>query len=131
MSTGNQIFVFDMGESVKIDTLARRIITLAGFRPDVDIKIVYTGLRPGEKLYEEVLATSENTLPAFHERIRIAVVRDYAHADAARTVDELERLSRAVHIPEMVRLMKRTVPEYKSENSKFAAYDEGTSPEPR
>ena len=131
MSTGNQIFVFDMGESVKIDTLARRIITLAGFRPDVDIKIEYTGLRPGEKLYEEVLATSENTLPAFHERIRIAVVRDYAHADAARTVDELERLSRAVHIPEMVRLMKRTVPEYKSENSKFAAYDEGASPEPR
>ena len=129
MSTGNQIFVFDMGESVKIDTLARRIITLAGFRPDVDIKIEYTGLRPGEKLYEEVLATSENTLPAFHVRIRIAVVRDYAYADAARTVDELERLSRTVRIPEMVRLMKRTVPEYKSENSKFAAYDEGTGPE--
>ena len=129
MSTGNQIFVFDMGESVKIDTLARRIITLAGFRPDVDIKIEYTGLRPGEKLYEEVLATSENTLPAFHERTRIAVVRDYAHADAARTVDELERLSRAVRIPEMVRLMKRTVPEYKSENSKFAAYDESAAAE--
>ena len=125
MSTGNQIFVFDMGESVKIDTLARRIITLAGFRPDEDIKIEYTGLRPGEKLYEEVLATSENTLPAFHERIRIAVVRDYAHADALRTVAELERLSRAVLIPEMVRLMKRTVPEYKSENSKFAEFDEG------
>ena len=127
MSTGNQIFVFDMGESVKIDTLARRIITLAGFRPDEDIKIEYTGLRPGEKLYEEVLATSENTLPAFHERIRIAVVRDYAHADALRTVAELERLSRAVLIPEMVRLMKRTVPEYKSENSKFAEFDEGVS----
>ena len=127
MSTGNQIFVFDMGESVKIDTLARRIITLAGFRPDEDIKIEYTGLRPGEKLYEEVLATSENTLPAFHERIRIAVVRDYSHTDALGAVNELERLSRAVEIPEMVRLMKRTVPEYKSENSKFAEFDEGES----
>ena len=124
MSTGNQIFVFDMGESVKIDTLARRIITLAGFRPDVDIKVEYTGLRPGEKLYEEVLATSENTLPAFHERIRIAVVRDYAHGDASQAVDELERLSRAVRIPDMVRLMKRIVPEYKSENSKYAEFDD-------
>ena len=124
MSTGNQIFVFDMGESVKIDTLARRIITLAGFRPDVDIRIEYTGLRPGEKLYEEVLATEENTLPAFHERIRIAVVRDYSHGDAARVVDELECLSRRVQIPEMVRLMKRIVPEYKSENSKYAEFDD-------
>ena len=123
MSTGNQIFVFDMGESVKIDTLARRVITLAGFRPDEDIKIEYTGLRPGEKLYEEVLATSENTLPAFHERIRIAVVRDYSYTDALDAVNELERLSRVVEIPGMVRLMKRTVPEYKSENSKFADYD--------
>ena len=124
MSTGNQIFVFDMGESVKIDTLARRIITLAGFRPDVDIRIEYTGLRPGEKLYEEVLATSENTLPAFHDRIRIAKVREYSHADASRAVDSLEELSRLVRIPEMVRLMKQVVPEYKSENSRFEEFDE-------
>ena len=123
MSTGNQIFVFDMGESVKIDTLARRMITLAGFKPDEDIKIEYTGLRPGEKLYEEVLATTENTLPAFHERIRIAKVREYDYAEAAGAVDRLEDLSRAVEIPDMVRLMKKTVPEFKSENSRFAAYD--------
>ena len=123
MSQGNDIFVFDMGESVKIDTLARRMISLAGFKPDVDIQIKYTGLRPGEKLYEEVLATSENTLPAFHERIRIAKVREYAFADALDAVNRLETLSRDVEIPDMVRLMKQVVPEYKSENSRFKEFD--------
>ena len=127
MSKGNDIFVFDMGESVKIDTLARRMISLAGFKPDEDIKIEYTGLRPGEKLYEEVLATTENTLPAFHERIRIAQVREYAYADALSAVDRLSELSRAVEIPDMVRLMKQTVPEYKSENSRFKEFDQPES----
>ena len=127
MSKGNEIFVFDMGESVKIDTLARRMISLAGFKPDEDIKIEYTGLRPGEKLYEEVLATTENTLPAFHERIRIAKVREYAYADALSAVDRLSDLSRAVEIPDMVRLMKQTVPEYKSENSRFKEFDQPES----
>lgn len=74
MSTGNQVFVFDMGEPVKIGLLARRMISLAGFTPDKDIMVEYTGLRPGEKLYEEVLSDKENTIPAFHERIRIAKV---------------------------------------------------------
>ena len=123
MSQGNDIFVFDMGESVKIDTLARKMITLAGFKPDEDIKIEYTGLRPGEKLYEEVLATTENTMPAFHERIRIAKVREYGYSDALAAVDQLTTLSREVIVPDMVRLMKKTVPEFKSENSRFAAFD--------
>ena len=123
MSQGNDIYIFDMGESVKIDDLARRMITLAGFKPDEDIKIEYTGLRPGEKLYEEVLATDENTLPAFHERIRIAKVREYSYDNALAVVDQLTDLSREVIIPDMVRLMKKTVPEFKSENSRFAAYD--------
>ena len=79
MSTGTQIFVFDMGESVKIDTLARRMIELAGFEVGRDIEIKYTGLRPGEKLYEEVLSNKENTLPTPHERIRIAKVREYEY----------------------------------------------------
>ena len=82
MSTGNQIFVFDMGESVKIDTLARRMIELAGFEPDKDIKIEYTGLRPGEKLYEEVLSDKENTIPTSHERILVAKVREYDYSTA-------------------------------------------------
>ena len=123
MSTGNQIFVFDMGESIKIDVLARRMIRLAGFTPDKDIMVQYSGLRPGEKLYEEVLSDHENTLPTDHSRIRIAKVREYEYADAAQTMDELERLSRNVEITEMVKLMKATVPEFISQNSKFAQLD--------
>lgn len=123
MSTGNQIFVFDMGEPVKIDLLARRMISLAGFTPDEDIKVEYTGLRPGEKLYEEVLSDEENTLPSFHERIRIAKVREYQYADAEIFAEDLEKLARKVEILEMVKYMKRVVPEYKSENSKYQELD--------
>ena len=123
MSTGNQIFVFDMGDSVKIDDLARRMIQLAGFRPDIDIKVVYSGLRPGEKLYEEVLSNSENTLPTDHSRIRIAKVREYDYEEAKVAVDELERMSRMVEISDMVRLMKKIVPEFISKNSKYEEFD--------
>lgn len=123
MSDGNQIFVFDMGESVKIDDLARRMIKLAGFTPDKDIMVEYSGLRPGEKLYEEVLSNKENTIPTDHDRIMIAKVRSYDYDDARAVADELEQLSRAVEIPDMVRLMKRTVPEFKSKNSRFEVYD--------
>lgn len=123
MSTGNQIFVFYMGEPVKIDLLARRMISLAGFTPDKDIKVEYTGLRPGEKLYEEVLSDKENTLPAFHERIRIAKVREYEYSEAEKSVDDLATLARKVEIPEMVKLMKRVVPEFMSENSRYKEFD--------
>ncbi len=123
MSTGNQIFVFDMGESVKIDTLARRMITLAGLEVGKDIEIVYTGLRPGEKLYEEVLSTTENTIPTPHARIRIAQVRDYEYASAAAVVSNLETLSREVNVDDMVLLMKQAVPEFKSKNSRFEKFD--------
>ena len=123
MSTGNQIFVFDMGESVKIDDLARRMIYLAGFKPDVDIKIEYSGLRPGEKLYEEVLSNNENTVPTDHNRIRIAKVREYDYTEALTGVEELERLSREVEINDMVRLMKQIVPEFLSKNSRFEQFD--------
>ena len=123
MTTGNQIFVFDMGESVKIDTLARRMITLAGFVPDKDIMVEYTGLRPGEKLYEEVLSNTENTLPTSHERIRIAKVREYEYDKAKEVMTELEELSIVVGIPDMVKKMKATVPEFISKNSHFEKYD--------
>ena len=123
MSTGNQIFVFDMGESVKIDDLARRMIRLAGFTPDKDIMVAYSGLRPGEKLYEEVLSNHENTLPTNHSRIRIAKVREYDYADALAGVNELERLSREVEINDMVSLMKDIVPEFISKNSQFEKFD--------
>lgn len=123
MSTGNQIFVFDMGESVKIDQLARKMITLAGFTPNVDIMIEYSGLRPGEKLYEEVLSNNENTLPTCHDRIRIAKVREYEHTKAKEVMAELEDLAIKVNIPDMVRLMKQTVPEFVSKNSEYEQYD--------
>jgi len=123
MSTGNQIYAFDMGESVKIDDLARRMIQLAGYTPDEDIKILYSGLRPGEKLYEEVLSDHENTLPTNHSRIRVAKVREYDYTVSLSAADELERLSREVDVPNMVRLMKQIVPEFISQNSKFAEYD--------
>ncbi len=123
MSTGNQIFVFDMGESVKILHLATRMIELAGLIPGKDIQIEYTGLRPGEKLYEEVLSNAENTLPTAHDRIRIAKVREYDYDNAQDVVSQLETLSRAVEIPDMVCLMKETVPEFISKNSQFEKYD--------
>lgn len=122
-SSGNQIFVFDMGEPIKIDQLARRMISLAGFVPDKDIKIEYSGLRPGEKLYEEVLSDKENTLPAFHKRIRIAKVREYEYNDVDNVTVQLTELAHKVEIPDMVRLMKKTVPEYISGNSKFCEFD--------
>lgn len=123
MATGTQIFVFDMGEAVKIVDLAKSMIQLAGYRPNVDINIEFTGLRPGEKLYEEVLATKENTIPTSHERIFVAKVRDYSHSEAIKAVDDLDKLSTMVEIPDMVRLMKRTVPEFKSKNSVFEKFD--------
>lgn len=123
MSGGNEIFVFDMGESIRIADLARRMIELAGLKEGEDIKIEYTGLRPGEKLYEEVLSNSENTLPTPHDKIRIAQVREYDYHEACRVVSRLEELSREVNVPDTVRLMKQIVPEYKSQNSKFCSFD--------
>lgn len=123
LDTENRICVFDMGHPVKIDTLARRMIELSGLVPDKDIKVVYTGLRPGEKLYEEVLSNVENTEPTVHSKIRIAKVRQYDWHEAARVVDELYELSKDVQIPDMVKLMKRIVPEYISNNSRFSEYD--------
>lgn len=123
MANGTQIFVFDMGTPIKIADLARQMIHLAGYEVDRDIKIEYTGLRPGEKLYEEVLATKENTIPTDHDRIFKAKVREYGYADAANVTRQLEQLSRSVTIPEMVMLMKRTVPEFKSKHSIFEKYD--------
>ena len=123
MDTANRICVFDMGKPVKIDTLARRMIELSGLKVDKDIKIEYSGLRPGEKLYEEVLSTVENTDATKNDRIRIARVRTYSYEDARHYVEEMNRLSSAVEIPEMVQMMKQVVPEFISKNSKFSIYD--------
>ena len=123
MGNGGEIFVFDMGEAVKIADLARRMILLAGFKPDKDIQIEYTGLRPGEKLYEEVLSDKENTKETPHPKINVAAVREYEYAEVAPRIDRLAQLSKEVNIPEMVMEMKSMVPEFKSKNSIYEKYD--------
>lgn len=128
MGQGNEIFVFDMGTPVKIADLARRMIDLAGFTPDVDIKIEYTGLRPGEKLYEELLATKENTLPTPNEKIFRAHVREYERAEVVAAIDRLKVVAETVDRVETVREMKRIVPEFKSRNSVYEALDRESDP---
>ena len=123
MGNGGEIFVFDMGEPVKIADLARRMIELAGFRPDKDIEIKFTGLRPGEKLYEEVLSDKENTKETPHPKINVAAVREYNYAEVLPHIELLTKLSTEVRIPEMVIEMKEFVPEFKSKNSVYEMYD--------
>ena len=117
---GGEIFVFDMGKPVKIADLAQRMIKLSGAK---DVKIVYTGLRPGEKLYEEVLNELEGTKPTFHEKIRIAEVREYDFADISKQVNDLVEISKRYDNMETVRKMKEIVPEYKSNNSQYEELD--------
>ena len=123
MGDGGEIFVFDMGEPVKIAELARRMIELAGFRPDKDIEIKYTGLRPGEKLYEEVLSDEEGTKETPHKKIRVAAVREYNYEEVVPHVELLTQLSTEVRIAEMVKEMKTFVPEFKSKNSVYERFD--------
>lgn len=123
LGNGNEIFVFEMGEPVKIADLARRMIELAGLKVGEDIEIEYTGLRPGEKLYEEVLSTKENTLPTTNKKIHVAKVRQYDYNAVAEQITALGGFAAEVDIPATVRLMKRIVPEYKSQNSRFEQYD--------
>ena len=117
---GGEIFVFDMGKPVKIADLAQRMIKLSGAK---NIKIVYTGLRPGEKLYEEVLNEKENTKPSFHEKIRIAQVREYDYQHVSKDIDELIKLSGQFDDLATVKKMKQIVPEYRSNNSIYEELD--------
>ena len=123
MGKGNEIFVFDMGTPVKIADLARRMIELAGLIPGEDIEIKYTGLRPGEKLYEELLATKENTLPTENEKIYRAQVREYDYEDICTLMSPLIDLAIKVDKMGTVRMMKGIVPEFKSKNSVYEALD--------
>lgn len=116
MGQGSEIFVFDMGEPVKIVDLARKIIRLAGKEPEVDIKIVYTGLRPGEKLYEELLNNSENVVPTYHDKIMIAKVPEYDYTAIKDKVDKLIASAQRHYTLETVGIMKELVPEFVSNN---------------
>ena len=119
-----QIFVFDMGQAHKIDELARRMIRLSGFEPDKDIKIIYTGLRPGEKLYEEVLATTENTEPTSIDKIRIADIRPNDYAEISEQVERILTAARNFRTDEAVRELKVLIPEFISNNSPYQHIDE-------
>ena len=123
MGHGGEIFVFDMGEPVKIAHLARRMIRLSGLKPEVDIKIEYTGLRPGEKLYEEVLSTAEGTTETTHHKIRQAQAIDHTHAAISARCAALTTTARALQVEETVRTLKALVPEFKSKNSPWEKFD--------
>jgi FlaA1/EpsC-like NDP-sugar epimerase len=117
---GGEIFVFDMGQPVKIADLAKRMIALSNAQ---NVQIEYTGLREGEKLYEEVLSEMEGTKPTFHEKIRIAQVREYDYTEVSREIDELVDIAKKFDNMETVRKMKAIVPEYKSNNSVYEVLD--------
>nr|WP_294794092.1 nucleoside-diphosphate sugar epimerase/dehydratase [uncultured Mucilaginibacter sp.] len=123
MGKGGEIYIFDMGKSVKIVELAKRMIKLAGLVPDQDIKIEFTGLRPGEKLFEELLNDNENTLPTHHEKIMIGQVREYLYYEIEEQIGTLISHALASDDLEVVRAMKKIVYEFKSENSIFEELD--------
>lgn len=120
---GGEIFVFDMGKPVKIADLAQRMINLSGAK---NVEIKYTGLRAGEKLYEEVLNDKESTKPSFHEKIRIANVREYDYSEVERDIEELIEVSKQYDDMLTVKKMKEIVPEFKSNNSVYEALDAST-----
>jgi FlaA1/EpsC-like NDP-sugar epimerase len=124
MGNGGEIFVFDMGEPVTIADLAKKMIRLYGYIPNIDIDITYSGLRPGEKLYEELLSDAENTLKTYHEKIMIAKVREVTLKDIECRFAEFRKLVNSSESEnELVALMKALVPEFISNNSVFERLD--------
>lgn len=123
MGRGGEIFIFDMGKPVKIYDLAKKMVMLSGKELNKDIEIVFTGLRDGEKLYEELLNDQENTIPTHNEKILIAKVSEYAYDEVCRNLDLLEDFINDKNELKMVTLMKEIVPEYKSNYSRFEALD--------
>jgi FlaA1/EpsC-like NDP-sugar epimerase len=123
MGKGHEIFVFDMGESVRIYDLAKKMIKLSGLEEGKDIEIKITGLRPGEKLYEELLTNEENTMPTHHPQILIAKVREYDFKEISETILELTELFQHQNNEDIVGFMKAIVPEFRSNNSEFEKLD--------
>ncbi|MDN3587275.1 nucleoside-diphosphate sugar epimerase/dehydratase [Pedobacter aquatilis] len=124
MGKGGEIFIFDMGKSVKIVELAKKMIRLAGLEPNVDVKIEYSGLRPGEKLYEELLNDNENTMPTHHQKIMIGKVREYVFNDIVDQITALVQSAKTNNDRQVVINMKKLVPEFKSKNSVFEELDQ-------
>jgi FlaA1/EpsC-like NDP-sugar epimerase len=124
---GGEIFIFDMGESVKIADLAKKMIRLYGFKPDVDIDIVYSGLRPGEKLKEELLGTKENTVGTYNPKIMIATVPSYNYLEVNRIIDEMFLKRDELSNQHLVTIIKSLLPEYISNNSIYQKLDQSES----
>ncbi|GET24680.1 nucleoside-diphosphate sugar epimerase/dehydratase [Prolixibacter sp. NT017] len=131
MGKGGEIYVFDMGKPVKIYDLAKRMISLSGFVPEQDIAIKFTGLRPGEKLYEELLANKENTLPTHHPKIMIAQVRKYPYDEVNESIRGLLAAVQLEDEEKLVNRMKLLVPEFISQNSRFTKFDKEQPVGPR
>ena len=127
MGSGGEIFLFDMGKPVKIDDLARKMIKLSGLEPDRDIQIKYTGLRPGEKLYEELLTKKENTLPTYHEKIFIAKTEEFSTESVNRHIEQLQNILTQHRNDQtnmqIVANIKSLVPTFRSNNSEFEVLD--------
>ncbi|MFC4164318.1 polysaccharide biosynthesis protein [Epilithonimonas zeae] len=123
MGAGGEIYVFDMGDPVKILELAKRMIKLSGFEPDIDIKIIYTGLRPGEKLYEELLSDNARTLPTSHDKIMISKDPSMQFAEIDQLTDLVIEFSKKEEKQEIVRILKSIVKEFKSNNSIYESLD--------
>jgi FlaA1/EpsC-like NDP-sugar epimerase len=123
MGKGGEIFLFNMGKSIKIVDLARKMIMLSGLKEGKDINIVYTGLRPGEKLYEELLADAENSLPTHHSQILIGKVREYEYEEVKGFIEEIIKCFNTQNNELIVQKMKDLVPEFKSNNSVFQKLD--------
>ncbi|MDQ3392587.1 MAG: polysaccharide biosynthesis protein [Bacteroidota bacterium] len=124
MGNGCEIFIFDMGKSVKIVDLANKMVQLSGMKIGRDIDIVFSGLRDGEKLYEELLNNTENTVPTHHSKIMIAKVREYTFSEVEENIKQLIELAYTKDDLTLVRLMKYIVPEFKSNYSKFEVLDQ-------
>ena len=123
MGNGGEIYIFDMGKPVKILDLARKMIRLAGLVPEQDIEIVFTGLRPGEKLYEELLNKKEHTQKTHHPKIMIANVQQYDYDKVSILIDKLINYSKLNKDYLTVSTMKKIVPEFKSKNSQYERLD--------
>ena len=123
MGKGGEIFIFDMGKSIKIVDLAKKMIVLSGLQLGSDIEIKFTGLRPGEKLYEELLNDEENTLPTYHPLIMIAKEKKFDLATVSEKINELVGYTDSLDGLAIVKKMKEIAPEFKSKNSIFEQLD--------
>ena len=123
MGNGGEVFIFDMGKSIKILDLAKKMIRLSGLEPERDIRIVFTGIREGEKLYEELMTTSENTIPTHHPKILIGKVKEYSYNEINNYIELFNDLVYDKNELKMVALMKELVPEYRSNYSRYEVLD--------